>query len=72
MLSIETVDGQYTEFHVGDDHPRMSVTSLQADCDELDLIRRQFSGIPMTAWRVMLWRGEWAQFIADNIRLKEG
>jgi len=42
---------------------------IQADGDELELIRNQFTGIPITTTRVVRWRGETAGFILDNLKL---
>lgn len=42
---------------------------VQADNDELELIRRQFSNIPMTTNRVVRWSGSDAWFIANNINM---
>jgi len=44
---------------------------LQADGDELEAIRQQFTGIPMHSGRVVRWRGEMAAFIAMNLQNPE-
>jgi hypothetical protein len=41
-----------------------AVSSLQADGDELDAIREQFTGIRMHEGRVVEWFGDDAAFIA--------
>lgn len=46
-----------------------SCNTLQADGHELDEIRSQFSGIPMTTNRIVNWTGEIARFIFDNLKL---
>jgi len=43
------------------------VTSIQADGDELELIRKHMTGIPMTNTPVVCWFGETAHFIAANL-----
>ncbi len=60
------------ELHIGSRVSLLNrwVSYVQADGDELELIRRQFSGIPISTARVIAWREPWAQFIADNIRLE--
>ena len=65
------------EFHIGAGKIRdtlgnqVSSTALevQADGDELELIRRDFSNIPMTTSRVVRWEGDIAAFIVANIKL---
>jgi hypothetical protein len=42
---------------------------VQADGHELELIKRQFTNIPMTANRVVRWQGDDAKFIINNINL---
>ena len=42
---------------------------VQADGDELEVIRNQISGIRMTRNRVVRWRGGDAQFILENLKL---
>ena len=59
-------------WHVGESHPFIvdgstTCVELQADGDELDLIRSKFSGIPMYAGKVVVWKGETARFIIDNL-----
>jgi hypothetical protein len=44
------------------------VTAIQADGHELEAIRKKFTNIPdAPGERVVLWRGEIAQFIVDNL-----
>jgi hypothetical protein len=47
----------------------MSIYSVQADGDELEKIKQQFSNLRMTTNRVVFWTGEDAQFIVDNLKL---
>ena len=42
---------------------------VQADGDELEKIREQFTNIRMTTNRVVFWKDEDAQFIVDNLKL---
>lgn len=45
-----------------------SCVFIQADGDELEAIRRQFSNVPISNnRRVMRWKGAMAEFIALNI-----
>ena len=62
--------GRGREYHIGHKLPQfLEVYSIQADGDELEAIRGQFSNIPMCSGRVVTWRGEMARFIADNLNL---
>jgi hypothetical protein len=45
-----------------------SVSCLQADGDELEAIREQFTGIPMHNGRVVEWFGDTAKFIARHFK----
>lgn len=45
----------------------VQVDLLQADCDELNHIRKMFSGIPVVAGPICIWRGEIASFIFNNL-----
>lgn len=42
---------------------------VQADGDELECIKKNFSHIPMTNGRVVRWHGDFAWFIVSNIIL---
>ena len=42
---------------------------LQADGDELEKIKQEFTGIPMHKGRVVRWSGETAYFIVQNLKL---
>jgi hypothetical protein len=62
------------EWHIGDsaksmnDYGRQCI-SIQADGDELEAIRQQFSNLPISnTRRVVRWTGEMAAFIAMNIQ----
>ena len=46
-----------------------SFYEVQADGDELEKIREQFTNIRMTTNRVVFWKDEDAQFIVDNLKL---
>lgn len=64
-------------FHIGSGRIRQTVEeefsvdeiAVHADGHELEVIREQFSNIPMTANRVVCWTGETARFIVENIKL---
>lgn len=45
------------------------VVEVQADCDELEAIKRQFINLPMTNGRVVRWFGDHARFIAANLKV---
>jgi hypothetical protein len=68
-----TAEFAEAEFHVGGKDRKIvyetSITRIQADGDELEAIREQFTGIPMSTARVVVWYGEMSRFIAGNIRL---
>lgn len=48
---------------------RAKVIQVVADAEELELIKQQFSNIPMHNGPIVIWRGKIAQFIVENIRL---
>lgn len=59
-------------WHVGENKRRLdddeTVIELQADGDELDEILLRIEGIPVAKHkRVMIWRGDIAQFIWENL-----
>ncbi len=62
-------------WHVGEEFPilgeeQMSrITLVQADFDELDLIRDNFKNLPFHDGRVCLWRGDFARFIVDGLQM---
>lgn len=62
-------------WHVGDRAPNLSpdvVMEIQADGDELEYIKRNFTNVPFhNSRRVMYWFGEMAQFIFANLDPKE-
>lgn len=64
------------EWYVGNPRPRYykyddldNVTKIRADGTELDYIRARFRNIPMSNILVgnIVWKGDWAQFIYDNL-----
>jgi hypothetical protein len=69
MMYIVGKDGKISTWHIGEDVPSVKeVVEIQADGDELDLITRQVSGIPMlTSPVVVRWFGETAIFIWHNL-----
>lgn len=48
-------------------HSDISKIQVQADGDELELIKRLFTNIPMYDGRVVSWYGETAAFILFNL-----
>lgn len=61
------------QVHVGESYRgRGKVTDVQADGDELEWIRDDIVGIPMTNARVVCWQGDIANFIANNWSLNHG
>ena len=75
MLVIERKDEMGTlpsiKWHIGEPiptfHLRQEITLVQADGDELEHIRHSITGIPISARRVVVWRGIFADFIARNL-----
>jgi len=68
MIYIKTSQGIERTWHTGQSKPvLLNVCELQADCDELSKIERQFTNIPMCKKSVVKWRGEMAQVIYDNL-----
>ncbi|MFA6358622.1 MAG: hypothetical protein WCY09_08210 [Candidatus Omnitrophota bacterium] len=70
--------GTSIEWHVGEDLRRLirllgggvelNVIQVQADGDELEHIKNNFTGLPMhNTRRIQTWRGDHAQFITDNL-----
>jgi hypothetical protein len=65
---------QRFEWHVGEVFPRVTVfprdfITIQADGDELQYILSTFQGIPKTTARVVVWTGDFARFIYDNLHI---
>ena len=76
MLSIVGEPTQFgteqtQDLHIPGDRPWIKaeeVLSVQADCDELQLILEEISGIPHHAnRRVQRWYGDDAKFIVANL-----
>jgi len=70
MLYIITKDSGSFTWHVGEKVPKIapqSVTGIQADGDELGLIRRMFENIPFYRGPVALWYGDLARTIYLNL-----
>ncbi len=69
-----TNTGYQHQWHVQGSKPKFPSTPyvnpfvvlFQADGDELELIRKRFSNLPIT-FSITIWRGEMAQFIYDNL-----
>jgi hypothetical protein len=68
---IIDVYGKATKWHVGQKLTinYVDVAMVQADRDELEYIRDHFTGIRMGNTPVVVWNGQDAKFIADNIEL---
>ena len=70
-LYVDRDDGTYITWHIGQS-PEFQIwngiRTVQADGDELEHIQNNFTSIPMrTGKRVVIWHGEMAQFIVDNL-----
>lgn len=61
-------------WHVGNPYPYIgdynNVIEVQADGDELELIRRELYNIRMTNNRVVNWYGDEAKFIATSLKYR--
>lgn len=44
-----------------------SVVEVQADGDELEFIKESFTNIPFSVRNHIIWKGEFARFIAENL-----
>jgi hypothetical protein len=69
-LYVVTNDNDENQWHVGErklDIAAKYVIEIQADGDELEKIKREVAGIPMTNQRVVRWFGDDAKFIYANI-----
>lgn len=74
MLIIATGVYRNETWHVGESKTvfiRFKASSepltISADGDELEYILSQFSNIPVSKNPVIVWRGEVARFILDNL-----
>lgn len=70
-LFATTNSGTVYEVHIGGNilsriPNEYSVVEIYADGDELEYIRKNFSGIRMAAGRHVVWTGADATFIANN------
>ncbi len=70
-LDIKTKDG-WLNWHVGQGSPMSSfrngdVDYICADGDELEKIKAEITGIPMSTKRVVTWYGDDARFIIANL-----
>ncbi len=57
-------------WHINESKPHLlgPCIEVQADMDELDAIKAQFSNLPIPhGQRVVTWKGDMAQFIYDNL-----
>jgi len=70
-LSIKTEKG-WLSWYVGGDSPMSAfrhddIEKITADGDELEKIRAEITGIPMSKSRVVTWFGDDAKFIVANL-----
>jgi len=73
MLYIKTEDGDSSSYHVGAGritsiHPDW-VREVQADGHELEVIKEQFTQLPMHSGLVVNWYDGLAKFIVSNVVL---
>ncbi len=70
MLYFITPQNTERTWHIGCACPIFTsgVIEVQADCDELEYIRRNFTNIPFHNGRVVKWTGEFATFIYNGIK----
>jgi len=57
-------------WHIGEPKPILlyrNVLEVRAGGDELSYIEDRFTNLVTSASKVVLWRGEFARFIADNL-----
>lgn len=68
-MSLEIKCGdQWLSWQEGKPKPiGYKVHALQANNNELELIRRRFDNIPIAHGSYCIWKGEMAQFIYDNL-----
>jgi hypothetical protein len=67
-LSGADLEPKEIQLHIGDEfnfNP-LRVDEVQADGDELEYIRNEFSNLRMSRGRVVTWFGDDARFIAQN------
>lgn len=74
MLYVESENGNFT-WHIGQEISRRTRNEIvdanrllvQADCNELEWIRENITGIPFNKNRVQTWKGDLASFIAYSL-----
>jgi hypothetical protein len=71
MLTIRanTETGTYT-WNIGERRPCSfpeAVVKIEASGPELDLIKREFTNIPMFEGKCVIWTGDMSRFIYDNL-----
>jgi hypothetical protein len=72
MLSVIHKSGRVLQWHTGENFAGIrtlsnEISNVQADGDELEHIKRNFSNIPMTNKPVIKWFGDDAKFIVANL-----
>jgi len=67
-LNIRT-ETRWVGWHIGKPEPTISheILYVCADGDELEKIRAEITGIPMSTKRVVTWFGDDARFIVANL-----
>lgn len=71
MLYIVTSDGKEKIWHVGNSVPDVApldVVEIQADCHELEHVKKICIGIPLSNRAVVSWRDHYARFIYRMLR----
>jgi hypothetical protein len=70
IVKYENAVGELKEktWRINEDKPGVrNVQKLYASGDELDLIRLEFDNIPICRNKQIVWNGEMARFIFDNL-----
>lgn len=71
MFSVRFDSGTWATFYINDKKPTTTYSAmfLQADGDELELIRSQFDNLPITRGNICHWSSEMAEFVFSNMIL---
>lgn len=70
MLIAVLDSGRDVEWHVGEKLAALpeDVKFVQADCDELEWLTREFNNLPYSGARVQRWYGDVAKMIVWRLR----
>lgn len=72
MFAVKFKTEVHKEWHVNTAKPTHTyideVSWFSADGDELQLLRHQFEGVPMTRGDHCMWTGEMANFLFRNLQ----